>query len=205
MTNIMQKTRKAIIGMGTNMLRISFSIGDSRKLADYILTYSKVVKMSITAVLMVHTSIALPSENDFNDEIPFESCFFDAAKRYGIEPPLLMALAHIESRFDASAFNIRSDTDWDIGVMQIWSSWLPKLEKYNIRKDHLLDPCVNINIGAWILAENFASHGNNLTSIGAYNAGFSKKNEAIRTAYVEKVLPKLYHYRTIINARKFND
>lgn len=147
----------------------------------------------------------MASDTSFEEEIPFEGCFMEAADRYSIEPSLLMALAYTESRFNASAINERSENDWDIGVMQIWSNWLPKLEKFNIKKSHLLDPCININIGAWILAENFASHGMNLTSLGAYNAGFSEKNEAIRTAYVEKVIPKLYHYRNIINARKFHD
>lgn len=150
-------------------------------------------------------SLTMASERDRETDIPFEHCFHDAGERYSIEPPLLMALAYTESRFKADALNERSPTDWDIGVMQIWSHWLPKLEKFNITKDDLLDPCININIGAWILAENFSSHGMNLTALGAYNAGFSKKNEAIRTAYVEKVIPKLHHYRSIINSRKAND
>lgn len=159
--------------------------------------------MSIGAVSMALAS-TVASEMDTYEQVPFENCFFEAAARYSIEPSLLMALAHTESRFDASAINKRSETDWDIGVMQIWSFWLPHLEKYNIKRDQLMDPCININVGAWILAENFASHGINLTSLGAYNAGFSEKNEAVRAAYVEKVIPKLYHYRNII-ARKRHD
>lgn len=137
--------------------------------------------------------------------IPFEQCFKEAAIRYSIEPALLVALAHTESHFDPSALNQRSDTDKDIGIMQIWSNWLPKLEKYNISESDLLNPCININIGAWILSQNFASHGMNLTSLGAYNAGFKQKNEHIRIAYLEKVIPKLHYYRKIMSLTKTNE
>jgi soluble lytic murein transglycosylase-like protein len=204
MTEITHTISKTIIGMGTNMLRVSLSMAASFKQIDHILTYYNRVLMSTIALALAPVSTATASQTSVPGDIPFEECFFEAGSRYSIEPSLLMALAHTESRFNADALNKRSESDWDIGVMQIWSNWLPKLEKYNIQKADLLDPCININIGAWILAQNFASHGMNLLALGAYNAGFSDKNEAVRTAYVEKVIPKLHHYRNIINARRSN-
>lgn len=111
-----------------------------------------------------------------------------------------MAIAYKESRFQADAQNIRSPKDKDIGVMQIWSNWLPKLAKYNITEKHLLKyPCVNINVGAWILADNFSRFGKNKKSLGAYNAGFHKKNEAKRQAYANDVMKKVPYYRNLIS------
>lgn len=161
--------------------------------------------MSTILAVMAFSSSTLALEVDSRGKIPFERCFVEAGSRYSVEPSLLIALAHTESHFNPRALNERSETDKDIGIMQIWSNWLPKLEKYNISESDLLNPCININIGAWILSQNFASHGMNLTSLGAYNAGFKPRNEHIRIAYVEKVIPKLHYYRQIINLRKTHE
>lgn len=83
--------------------------------------------------------------------------------------------------------------------MQIWSNWLPKLSEFNIGEKELLEPCININIGAWILSQNFASHGLNLRALGAYNAGFSEKNEPRRQKYLAKVLPRILYYRKMLD------
>lgn len=49
---------------------------------------------------------------------------------------------------------LRTESSVDIGLMQINSQWLPKL---NLRADALLDPCVNVRVGAAILARNFVA------------------------------------------------
>lgn len=191
----------AKIGTQTTMPNISLSMNASDHKNNHISIYIRIARLSIlTLILWAFGATAqnLPPQ----DTIPFEQCFREAAIRYSIEPSLLIALAHTESHFDPRALNQRSETDKDIGIMQIWSNWLPKLKKYNISESDLLNPCININIGAWILSQNFASHGMNLTSLGAYNAGFKQQNEHIRVAYVEKVIPKLHYYRKIINLRK---
>jgi soluble lytic murein transglycosylase-like protein len=198
-------TKMIKIGVTTKIPRYSVSILFSIKTINHILTYCFLVKMSILLAVMAVPSFVMAAEEVMRRPIPFQKCFEEAARRYSVEPSLLMALAYTESRFNAVAVNERSATDKDIGIMQIWSNWLPKLEKYNIREKDLLNPCVNINVGAWILAQNFASHGVSLKSLGAYNAGFKDGNESKRIAYVEKVLPKLYHYRNILNERNENE
>lgn len=88
-------------------------------------------------------------------------CFADAAARYRVSEKLLRAIQITENRpGKADAVSPKnSDGSWDIGLMQINSSWLPALSKYGIGEKELLDRCVSANVGAWILASNIASHG----------------------------------------------
>ncbi len=115
------------------------------------------------------------------------SCFRRASIRYDISQRLLEAIAHVESSGNPMAVNQNSNGSEDIGLMQINSFWLPKLEKYGIMRQDLFDPCVNINVGAWILADNIYRHGYNWEAVGAYNAASQDK----RLKYARKVALKL--------------
>ena len=67
--------------------------------------------------------------------------------------------------------------------MQVNSRWLPKLAGYGISRDMLFDPCTNINVGAWVLANEFYRHGASWSSVGRYNS----PNPAISSNYVGMV------------------
>ena len=58
----------------------------------------------------------------------------------------------------------------DIGLMQINTSLLPKLASFGIREQDLLDPCTNIEVGAWVLSDAIRRHGDTWQAVGAYNA-----------------------------------
>ena len=53
---------------------------------------------------------------------------------------------------------------------------LPELQKFGITREKLFDPCVNINVGAWILAQAVQKLGYNWNAIGAYHTGLGKSN-----------------------------
>lgn len=68
--------------------------------------------------------------------------------------------------------------------MQINDRWIPTLNRrFGITKEDLFRSCVNLDVGAWILYENFKTHGFSWRAIGAYNA----KSDSKRLAYVRKL------------------
>lgn len=112
-----------------------------------------------------------------------EACLAKSAQDYNVDVNLLKAIAKTESGFSAGAISPpNTNGTVDIGYMQINSSWLGKLGR-DITKEALLDPCTNIQVGAWILANNIKTYGNTWKAVGAYNARTPSKQQV----YVEKV------------------
>lgn len=107
--------------------------------------------------------------------------------RYGISPHLLYAIASVESRLDPNVVRRNQNGTYDIGLMQINSSWLPKLKRMGISMRDLFDPHVNLNVGAWILSENIKEYGATWKAVGAYNATSVKK----QARYAKRVAEKL--------------
>ena len=102
------------------------------------------------------------------------TCWNAASESYGIPVQVIKAVAKTESGFNAEALNVNKDGSHDIGVMQINSDWLRTLAKHGIDEEALKDPCTNVKVGAWILANNAKRLGWNWNAIGAYNVGCAK-------------------------------
>jgi soluble lytic murein transglycosylase-like protein len=119
-----------------------------------------------------------------------ENCYVVAGQRYNIDPVLIYSIAEQESTHNARAFNSNSNGTSDYGVMQVNSSWLPVLHKeYGANKQDLYDPCYNIHVGSWILAQSFQRLGYSWNAVGAYNVGFSptQNKERLRVEYANKI------------------
>lgn len=105
------------------------------------------------------------------------TCWQQAAQRYGISSDLLYAIARVESDLNPRAINeshqSRTGT-YDIGLMQINSSHLPMLARFGIAERDLYEPCINLQVGAYLLADLFSRHGVSWDSVGAYNAACSQ-------------------------------
>lgn len=115
------------------------------------------------------------------------ACFEEAAERYKVPVALLKAISTVESKGNPNARNVNGDGSTDIGHMQINSSWLPTLAKYGIDEKTLAEPCINTNIGAWVLAHNISRYGLTWEAVGAYNAVTPSK----RDVYARKVAAEL--------------
>nr|WP_017818221.1 lytic transglycosylase domain-containing protein [Vibrio harveyi] len=132
--------------------------------------------------------------------VPFQAsafCFDEAGQYYNVSADLLRAIAQVESNLDPTAYNENKNaagkiTSRDFGLMQINSSWFSKLADLNVNEQNVYEPCFNVSLGAWVLSTNFATHGYNWNSVGAYNAGFSKRTEHARKIYIQKVQSVYY-------------
>lgn len=142
-------------------------------------------------VLMTSFSLYVGSASAF--------CFNDAGARYNIDPVLLRSISIRESSLNPNAINSNKNKDgkitsYDYGLMQVNSSHLEKLKSLGVikdKKDLLTNPCLNVQIGAWILATHIQKCGVNWDCLGSYNAGFAGDRASIRMDYAKKVY-KIY-------------
>lgn len=123
--------------------------------------------------------------------IGLEKCFDIAANHYQIPSNLLKAIARTETGMNPTSVGVNKNRTYDIGLMQINSSWLPKLNRVGITQKDLIDPCNNIQIGAWILAGNIKRYGFGIKAIGAYNATTPK----LQQKYADKVMRNMKEIR----------
>ncbi|GJG97756.1 lytic transglycosylase domain-containing protein [Cupriavidus pauculus] len=110
-------------------------------------------------------------------------CLDDAAAFHGVSATLVRAIARVESGMQARARNVNRNGSEDIGLMQINSMHLPRLARHGISRVRLFDPCINVYVGAWILADCMRRYGQTWTAVGCYNAGASDK----RLRYAQRV------------------
>jgi hypothetical protein len=105
----------------------------------------------------------------------FAFCFEEAGAEYGINPQILRAIAKVESNFNPAAINKNSNGTYDVGLMQINSSWASTIGKE--RWKELGDACTNTKTGAWILSMCMSKYGYNWKAIGCYNSQTPEKRD----------------------------
>ncbi len=112
-------------------------------------------------------SLVLMERSNLHGNLPFRSCFTQAARRHGLPLPLLLAVARGESNFDPKAVSPKNC----VGIMQI--KWPETAMDLGItQKEALFDPCINIEAGARYLAGLIRFfQGNLYLALGAYNYG----------------------------------
>lgn len=125
--------------------------------------------------------------------------FTRASAATEIPVELILAVSHVESGYQPSAINVagrsflpssRNEAEWilnrsgdnvDIGLMQInWGHWG---KKFGLSKSDLLDPGLNVLLGARILEHCVRVSGSWWKGVALYHSPY----EGRQREYVEKV------------------
>lgn len=123
-------------------------------------------------------------------------CFDTAGAKYHIDPLLIKAIASGESTLRADATNINRDKktgralSMDYGLMQVNSMHIPQLMALGYidsAQELLTRPCLNVQIGTWILAQHFQVCGISWNCLGSYNAGFRPDRHETRESYANRI------------------
>lgn len=135
-------------------------------------------------------------------------CFESAGAKYHIDPLLVKAIAIGESSLRPEVTNINRDKktgqalSTDYGLMQVNSSHIASLiaQGYIRSSQDLLNrPCLNVQIGTWILAKHFQVCGISWNCLGSYNAGFRKDRHETRESYANRIYA--IYRRLLLNER----
>ena len=138
--------------------------------------------------------------------------FLRASAATGIPVEMLLAVSHVESRFHPHAINmsgqpyfpssrnealrllLRSGDNVDVGLMQVnWGFWG---DKFGLSKSDLLDPQVNVLVGARILEYCVRVSGSWWMGIARYHSsGDARQRDYVRKVRrsYQRVLMKMRH------------
>lgn len=121
--------------------------------------------------------------------VPIE-CINKAAVTYYVPASIIISVLNTEGGEPGMA-NINKNGTVDYGSMQVNSVWLSKVEPYGYTVEKLqFDPCSNVMVGTWILAQDISKSPYSWKGIGDYHSATFSKN----ISYQGKVLS---HYATL--------
>ena len=118
-------------------------------------------------------------------------CVTSAASLAGVHPAVLIGIMDKEGGRVGGKTQNKNGT-FDYGPMQVNTVWLGKLSQFGITKELLMNNgCVNVHIGAWVLAVQIREYGNTWAAVGAYHSRTPFRRDAY-AADVIKRLQRLY-------------
>lgn len=100
-----------------------------------------------------HSYIVTPAPKAVNSLFN-KTCAEEAAQTYHIPLSLFFAILRTEGGH-VGQIHMNNNGSYDMGPAQINSIWLPVLAKSGITREMVLNnECLNISIGAWVLAQS---------------------------------------------------
>lgn len=124
------------------------------------------------------------------NDVPIE-CINQAAVAYNVPATLIVSVLKTEGGRKGLASRNRDGT-YDYGPMQINSRWLKEISYYGYTKhDIQYNPCKNVAVGAWILAQSVAEGKTVWHGVGNYHSHTPSLNE--------KYHGKVQHYHSWLN------
>lgn len=103
------------------------------------------------------------------NDVPIE-CINQAAQTYIVPAVYIISVLRTENgRVGMASRN--DNRTFDYGPMQINSIWLDKLKPYGITREQLqFDPCINVQVGTWILAQSISNGASLWSGVGDYHS-----------------------------------
>lgn len=89
-------------------------------------------------------------------------CVSSASREFHVPKIVLLGIIRTESRGNPKAIGHNRDGTVDLGVMQINSRWIQKLNHdYGLNAGYktMMDACYNIRVGSWILSHELSKGG----------------------------------------------
>jgi soluble lytic murein transglycosylase-like protein len=121
-------------------------------------------------------------------------CIVKAARKYNVSPLLIWGIIKVESNFNWRALNRNKNGSYDVGLMQINSSWFEEIKKRGIDPRYLWNPCVNVEVGTWILSRCIARYGYTWEAVGCYHSGNPYRRKVYAYKVYQKIKPYLSYY-----------
>lgn len=98
-------------------------------------------------------------------------CAYQAAQKYGVPYGEMLGILHTEGG-GYNVIDYDSNGTEDLGWAQINTCHLPYLRQFGITRAVLLTrPCINIDVGAWVLRKSYDVTHNWFAAAEGYNAG----------------------------------
>ncbi|WP_145932189.1 lytic transglycosylase domain-containing protein [Yersinia bercovieri] len=122
----------------------------------------------------------------FSPFVAQASCLSSAAVRWNVPEIILEAIIHQESGGRPDAHNINKNGSHDYGLMQINTINISALKSMGIidHEQMLMQPCINIQAGAYLLSQKFNKHGYSWRAVGAYHS----ETAHYRDNYANKIM-----------------
>jgi soluble lytic murein transglycosylase-like protein len=118
------------------------------------------------------------------------TCLMLAAQNYNVPPAVMLGIMHVEGGAIGQAAGPNDNGTYDLGPMQINTSWVPQLARFwNVNANTALnmvknDACINVNVAAWILRQRLNESGNLTLAIAHYHS----KTPRFGYVYARKVI-----------------
>ncbi|WP_018606711.1 lytic transglycosylase domain-containing protein [Uliginosibacterium gangwonense] len=127
-------------------------------------------------------------------------CFQQAATYHHVNYLVLRAIAWQESRGHPDAVHVNHNGSTDYGMMQINSIHLPELSHYGITRQHLMNSCSSVYIGAWHLRRMMNKYGNNWKAVGAYHSESASERDKYSNS-IKALIDQLGTQKQVVELR----
>ena len=142
--------------------------------------------MTMNPSFLVLLALAATSSNA---EAEIGRCIARASVGFKVDPIALELIRDVEGGRPGSASRNDNGTV-DLGVMQVNSWWLPRLEALGITRNELqYDTCINVAVAAWIYVQEFEQTSDMARAVAAYHSP-TRRYQARYLRLVERAIDR---------------